>query len=155
MRKRGLLLVLAMLFSAAEGQEKPAQAPTEASVRFAAVDVYADSMGKGLAAYQVEVVCDPARSMITGVEGGETKHYAEPPYYDPAALHDPRGGRIIIAAFTTEENPPSGRIRVARLHFRETGTGVPECSARLLAAAASGGERIEAKVEVIHAGGSR
>ena len=155
MTRRSLGLALTLLLVAAKGEEKPALPAGGAGVRFTFVDLFADSPGKGLAAYQVEIVCDPSRSTIVGVEGGETRHYAEPPHYDPAALHNPGGGRIILAAFTTEDDPPAGRVRVARLHFQETGVGAPQYSARLMAAAAPGGERIEAKIEVISPGGSR
>lgn len=156
MTRRGLGLALMTFFLvAANGEEKPVVPTGEAGVRFAFVDLYADSLGKGLAAYQVEIVCDPSRSTIVGVEGGETRHYAEPPHYDPAALHNPGGGRIILAAFTTADAPPAGRVRVARLHFQETGAGAPQYSARWMASAAPGGERIEAKIEVISQGGSR
>lgn len=104
---------------------------------FTAVDVYVDSP-KPLAAWQMEV---RTSATIVGVEGGEPKCYAEPPFYDPKAL---RGGRIVLAAFTTEAAPPSGRIRVARLHLR----GAPELSAREIVAAAPGGAKVEVKVEL-------
>ncbi len=168
MSKLCLALALAAVLAALQGQESPARPPAGAAVaagaadaapRFSSVDIYADSLGKGLAAYQIEILADPARSALVGVEGGDSqpsaKFFAEPPYYDPSALHDSGGGRVILAALTTEPNPPTGKVRVARLHFRETGEGTPELSARLMAAAGPGGERIEVKIEVFRQGGSR
>ena len=112
-------------------------------VQFIAVDVYADSGGKGLAAWQIELDCDPAKAKIVGVEGGE-----KPPYYDPAAL---QGGRIILASFTTEPRPPAGRVLVARVHLQETGK--TEYAVKVMAAAAPGGERIEPKIDLVRMGG--
>jgi hypothetical protein len=107
---------------------------------FTAVDVYVDSP-KPLAAWQVEIRTD---ATIVGVEGGEPKAYAEPPFYDPKAL---RGGRIVLAAFTTDAAPPSGRIRVARLHLQERGAS--ELTAKDIVAAAPGGAKMDVKVELL------
>jgi len=112
-------------------------------VQFVAVDVYADSGGKGLAAWQIELDCDPAKAKIVGVEGGE-----KPPYYDPAAL---QGGRIILASFSTESHPPAGRVLVARVHLQETGK--TDYAVKVMAAAAPGGERIEPKIDLVRTGG--
>jgi hypothetical protein len=129
---KALTLVLSLIALA------PAQ-----EVRFVAVDVYADSQGKGLAAWQIELGCDPGKATIVGVEGGE-----KPPYYDPAAL---AGGRIILASFSTEPHPPAGRVLVARVHLRETGR--TDYAARVMAAAAPGGERFEPRIDLVRAGG--
>ena len=116
----------------------------EQEVRFVAVDLYADTAGKPLVAWQIELQCD---AKIVGVEGGE-----KPPYYDPAAL---QGGRIILASFTTDPNPPAGRVLVARVHLQETGKtdSTAKYTATLMAAASPGGARIEPKIEIIRAGG--
>ena len=82
-----------------------------------------------------------------GVEGGAAP-FAEPPYHDPAAL---QGGRIVVAAFTLDPNPPGGRIRIARLHMEER--GAVEYAPRLVAAGAPGGGRLEAKIEIVRTGG--
>lgn len=111
--------------------------PQEA--RFTAVDVWIDTP-RPLAAWQVEI---RTSAPVVGVEGGEPTAYAEPPFYDPRAL---QGGRIVLAAFTTDPAPPAGRIRVARLHLRETGPA--ELSSKLVAAAAPGGARLDAKLEL-------
>lgn len=135
-----LLLVLGLLTSV------PAvPAPARQSVpRFVVVDVYADTQGRPLAAWQIELHCDPSQARIVGVEGAG----ARPPYYDPAALE---GGRIILADFSTESSLPSGRVLVARVHFQETGS--PVYTPTLMAAAAPGGERFQPTVDVVRAGG--
>ncbi len=125
----------------------PAQEP---EVRFVAYDVFIDTGGQALAAYQFEAVCDEAKGKVVGVEGGEGPHYQEAPYYDPGAL---QGGRIVVAAFTTEPGAPSGRVRVARLHMQET--GAVEFASRVIAAAQPGGARFEAKIDIVRAGGKK
>jgi hypothetical protein len=113
----------------------------EQETRFVAVDLYADTGGRPLVAWQIELDCN---ARIVGVEGSGEK----PPYYDPAAL---QGGRIILASFTTEPNPPAGRVLVARVHLQETGK--TDYTAKLMAAASPGGARIEPKIEIVRAGG--
>jgi hypothetical protein len=108
--------------------------------RFTAVEVYVDSP-QPLAAWQVEIRTD---ATIVGVEGGEPKAYAEPPYYDPKAL---QGGRIVLAAFTTDSAPPAGRVRVARLHLQEKGPS--DLASKVVAAAAPGGARLDVKLELV------
>lgn len=118
------------------------QQPPE--TRFIAIDIYAQTRDRALAAWQVELACDPAQAKVVGVEGGAPK----PPYYDPAALN---GGRIILASFTTEPDPPSGRVWIARVHLEETGR--PEYAAKVMAAASPGGERFEPTLELVRSGG--
>lgn len=115
-----------------------------APVRFVAVDIYADTGNRPLAAWQIELVCDPAQARIVGVEGAGDRA----PYYDPAAL---QGGRIILASFSTEPALPSGRVLVARVHLQETGS--PVYTPTVMAAAAPGGERLDPKIELIRQGG--
>jgi len=112
----------------------------EQETRFVAVEVYAETDGKPLAAWQVEIQTD---AKIVGVEGSK-----ELPYYDPAALE---GGRIILAQFTTDPNPPAGRVLVARVHMRESGKA--DYVAKLMAAAAPGGERIAPRIDLVRVGG--
>ncbi|HLY07977.1 MAG TPA: hypothetical protein VKW04_01610 [Planctomycetota bacterium] len=131
------LLVLGLFASV----PAPAQQP---ATRFVTVDVYATTGGRPLAAWQIELNCDPSQAKIVGVEGAGPK----PPYYDPAALD---GGRIILADFSTEASLPSGRVLVARVHFQETGS--PVYTPTLMAAAAPGGERLEPKIDLVRAGG--
>ncbi len=114
------------------------------AVRFEAVDVYVDSGETPLAAYQFELSTPPGVA-IAGVEGGEHAAFADPPYYDPAALMQ---GRIIIAAFNTGDDLPTGRTRVARLHMQVTGEAAPDYALELQAAASPTGERLPADASI-------
>ena len=119
---------------------QPASAP---GVRFPYLDVYFDAGARPLAAYQFELIADPERVKIVGVEGGEHAAFAGPPYYDPAALQD---SRIIIAAFNIGKSLPVGKTRIARLHLYVTGAGEPEYEIKLQAAASADGGPVEATV---------
>ncbi len=111
------------------------------SVRFQTADVFIDSGGRHLAAWQVEVRYDRKRTAIVGLEGG-TGAFKEPPYYDPKGMET---GRIIIAAFTTDDTlAPKGKNRVARLHLRIIGETRPQLTISLITAAEPGGNRIKA-----------
>ena len=89
------------------------------TLRFRPVDVWVETGDKPLSAYQLEIRYDNAAAYLVGVEGGDGV-FSEAPYYDPRGL---TGGRIILAGFTTHGAPPSGRVRVARLHLAiRTGT---------------------------------
>lgn len=154
-----LLLCLGVVGAAwVQPDDAPASAPAaekRGDVRFTWIDVFVDSGAALLAAYQVEVKAaalhaaekDPASPMLVGVEGGEHAAFADAPYYDPAALHDGAGERIVLAAFSTDGpgRLPSGNVRVARLHVRVNG-GAPTAGyeARLVTAADADGTRIEA-----------
>jgi hypothetical protein len=115
------------------------------SVRFAAVDIYVDSAGVQLAAYQIELTAAAGDVAIVGIEGGEHAAFADPPYYDPQALND---DRLIIAAFNTEDELPTGRNRVARVHVQITGPIEPEYNVALTVAAGADGVQIEAEVTI-------
>ena len=117
------------------------------AVRFTTYDVFVDTGAERLGAYQVEIICDTAQSTIVGVESGVAPFDESAPYYDPAAL---KKGRIILAAFTSDKRPPAGRIRVARVHFQETGLG--EYSSKLILAASPGADRIQATITLVRAG---
>ena len=127
-----LALIAAALFASQE------------QIRFVAIDVFADPGEKPLGAWQIEVVSD---AKLVGVERGDAPIDQKAPYYDPMAL---QGGRVVIAAFTTKDDPPAGRIRVARLHFQETGAA--KYSSKLITAASPGVGRIEVKIELIPSG---
>src|SRR5260221_498367 len=132
-----LLLALGLIVSVAAPKQQSA-------VRFVVVDVYANAGTHSLAAWQLEINCDPSQAKIVGVEGvGE-----RPPYYDPAAL---QGGRIILADFSTESALPSGRVLGGWFQFRELGSLV--YSPTLMAAPARGGGRFEPTFELVRAGG--
>jgi hypothetical protein len=119
--------------------------PEEGPIRFRPVHVYVDPAGTPLAAYQIEIVAD-GNAKIVGVEGGAHGAFAEPPYYDPAAL---AGERVIIAAFDTGGDLPSQRTRVATLHVREAGPIEPTYDATLQIAGGADGRPIDASLELV------
>jgi hypothetical protein len=107
------------------------------------VDVLVDSGSKRLGAYQVEV--ETKGAMIVGLEGGESKAFAAAPYYDPAAL---QGHKIVVAAFSTDAELPTGLTRVARLHLmRNDGQGgMPALTEKLVVATDGEGNVVDAKL---------
>jgi len=115
------------------------------STRFAPVDVFIRADSRVLAAYQIELVYDPAEVKLVGLEGGDGV-FQKPPYYDPKGLSI---GRIIIASFTTDKNVAAGRIRVARIHIAYSGDEKPRLGAELAAVADDKGEKIKAEVELV------
>jgi hypothetical protein len=108
-------------------------------VRFQPVEVYIDSGAEKLAAYQFELMTKTGQVKIVGVEGGSHPAFANPPYYDPAALQN---DRIIIAAFNTSKDLPKGRTRVATLHMQITGDTQPEYEIKLIVVANLDGKTI-------------
>ncbi len=123
-----------------------AQTPpdTDDDIRFAAVDVFIDSGDLPLAAYQFELTTDNESVAIVGAEGGEHRAFNKerPPYYDPKALH--AEGRIIIADYSTEDDLPTGRTRVARVMVQIEGEPRAAYSVKLIAAASNDGQSIDA-----------
>lgn len=116
------------------------------TTRFAPVHIYIDSAGKSLAAYQFELKATSGQVKIVGVEGGEHPAFSEAPYYDPAALMN---SRIIIAAFNTGHNLPTGRTRVATLHLQILGDAEPEYGLTLVTAADADGTETPAKLDLL------
>jgi len=114
--------------------------------RFGWVDIYVDPGDVPLAAYQFELAAETGSFRIVGVEGGEHPAFAAPPYYDPAALaHD----RILIAAFSTDDDLPAGRTRVARIHVQITGAETPDYVVKLTVAATVDGTEIPATATAV------
>ncbi|MEE8106933.1 MAG: hypothetical protein V3T86_15470 [Planctomycetota bacterium] len=116
---------------------------------FQAYDVFIDAGDSALAVYQVEIRASKG-ALVTGVEGGVAP-FAQAPYYDPAAL---QGGRIVIGAFTKNQNVPRGRVRVARLHMMEE-NGAATYTVKVIAAAGPDGEKTPAKIELARVGEKR
>ena len=129
-------------------EQNTQNAPAQDTIpRFVALDVVVDVGAAPLAAYQVEIRSTSGNASLVGVEGGEPAPFQEAPYYDPKAL---QGGRVVIAAFTTETPAPSGRLRVARLHFMVEGK--PEFTSTRITAATVGGGSIDANIELLRKG---
>jgi hypothetical protein len=140
------LITIAFLFVAILTIGLRAQTPTsDPSPRFTFVDVFVDPHGTPLAAYQLEFLADPARVTLVGIEGGSHTAFKDPPYYDPAALS---GNRVILAALNTGADVPRDKTRVARLHLRIQGTDKPTMSSKLIVAASSNEQKIQADVTV-------
>ena len=156
------MLIAALLAAPAGAQDKPtATAPATsaaasravalepAAVRFEVVDVYVDTKDKPLAAYQFTLHAGGAEVRLVSLEGGDHPAFAAPPFYDKKALMTER---VIVAAFSTNAELPSGRVRVCRLHVQVTGNAAVHYTADLQAAADAAGSAIDAQVSVSVAG---
>jgi hypothetical protein len=123
-------------------------------VRFLPVDILLDTGDRPLGAYQVEVVAHGAS--IVGLEGGDATPFKAAPFYDPAALQGGGAeGRIIVAAFSTDAQLPTGQTRVARLHLVMNGAGEgvagaakPDLTSKLVVATDGNGQTIQTKLEL-------
>jgi hypothetical protein len=120
------------------------QPRAEARSPFRALDVYVDAGADRLAAYQFEFSAGKGAGELTlvGIEGGDAAAFKEPPRYDPRALAAPTP-RVIVAAFDTGNDLPTGRTRVARLMVRVApGAAAVEYEAHLTVAASLDGKPI-------------
>lgn len=120
------------------------------STRFEAIDVFVDSGNQRLAAWQLELKSTASDMQIVGIEGGEHPAFAEPPYYDARAMNN---NRVIIAAFNTGDNLPSGRSRVARIHVQVRGAGARTWLSELTTSATADGTKIRAEISIAKAEG--
>lgn len=152
----GALLTLLVAASAAQdaATKRPADGVGAADVasgghavanRFAAYDLVVDTADWPLAAWQVELQCRQPAAQIVGIEGGDHTAFADPPHYDPRAMNQQR---VILAAFSTAEELPLGRIRIARVHVQIPGPQPCEFDIRLVVIATLGGEPIDASVSL-------
>ena len=133
-----LLLLLAGVLPQDPQPPQPATSPT-----FAAYDVFVDSGDKSLGAWQFEWLVPGGGARIVGVEGGEHPAFAKAPHYDPRAL---QGGRILVAAYSTDRELPRGRSRVARVHLMIDAGATPEFAVQLQACAEGDGAALAATV---------
>ena len=117
----------------------------EEPVRFVAYDVWIDPHGRSLAAYQLEIVDAAGVARIVGIEGGEPPAFAEPPYYDPAAIQT---DHVILAAYQTRAEVPHQATRVATLHVELPSGKSPEFQLHLTVATSPEGEDIVAAASV-------
>jgi hypothetical protein len=121
---------------------QPAQPEHAAGATFRSISIEIDSPTP-IAAYQFELTAEGEAALV-GVENGEHPAFAHAPYYDPQALG---GGRVIVSAMNTGDNLPSGRTRICRLHFRQSGD--VQYQAKLIALADAEGQAIEAELFVV------
>ena len=138
------LLLTALLATAAFAQRDDNAAP---AVRFEYIDVYIDSGDAPLAAYQFELTDSAASIKIVGIEGGEHEAFAAPPYYDPKAL---KNNRVIIAAFSTAADLPTGKTRVATIHVQVEVDVIPEIAINLEAVGDVQGNEVGAEVSFVY-----
>ncbi len=128
------------VFAQQFGQRYETEQP---KVRFVSLPVYIDSGSSTLAAYQFELKTKSGQVKIVGLENGEHPAFAEPPYYDTAALAK---DRIIIAAFNTGNNLPTGKTRVVTIQLQVIGDTEPQYGLDLSVAADSDGNEISAEI---------
>lgn len=143
--RRCLAFLLLALGSAAAGPARGGQQVLPAA-EFFALDVYLDTGGEYLAAWQAEIVDRAGVARIVGVEGGEHAAFAAPPYHDPRALQQER---ILLAAFQTQGELPAGRVRVARVHFHVEGPAAPDLAIRPMASADAQGRSFPVRAELV------
>jgi hypothetical protein len=156
-----LVLLIGLSVVVARAQEVPSTRPTSQSasrpvptptIRFTYLDVYIDSKDQPLAAYQFELAAERGDVKIVGIEGGEHAAFKAPPYYDPAAMSQ---DHVILAAFNTGKDLPTGKTRVARVHVQVAGEAKPEYVIKLEVAASSEGQPISGATAMVSEGGSR
>lgn len=126
--------------------EAPANA--DDGIRFEAVDVFIDSGDQALAAWQLELESTAKSIEIVGIEGGQHAAFSKPAYYDPQAM---RGNRVVLAAFSTANDLPRGKTRVARIHVQCEGRNVTEYTTSLVVAADTDGQAIPATMTLARA----
>jgi len=108
---------------------------------FRVVDIYVDSKGAPLAAYQLRFSMRNTNVKIVGIEGGDHPAFREPPLYDPRAIQHER---VIIAAFNTgpSDELPKGKTRVATIHLEAMGDDALQCTLKVQTAANPDGKKI-------------
>ena len=135
-------LALAILFALLCGNSFALDSTNKTSLRFEAVDVLLDSEAKPFAAYQLEFAVTNSAAKIVGIEGGEHAAFRGAPLYDPKAMQHER---VVIAAFSTDKQLPSGKTRVATIHLQVSGDAEPKIELRLQVIADADGKKISAK----------
>lgn len=120
--------------------------PTPTS--FAWFEIWIDTGGLPLSAWQAELTLLTPGGLIAGVEGGDSPVFSEPPYYDPRAL---RAERAVLAAFSTagQSSLPRGRCRVATVHAEIPAGAEPVAALVLEAAAGPDGVEFEVTASII------
>ena len=111
---------------------------------FTYVDVFIDPHGSPLAAYQFELRATAGDVKLVGIEGGEHKAFAAPPYYDSKAL---LVERIVIAAFNTGSDLPAAKTRIARLMVR-VGETKPKYDVKLQVCASADAKPVMGEISI-------
>ena len=138
------VLLTLFFFGLAAGLLAQQPAIEEGRSRFGAVDIYVDSGSTPLAAYQLEFAATNGVAKIVGIEGGEPAAFRQPPFYDPKAIQHER---VIIASFSTAlaTDLPTGKTRVATIHYQTMDVPPPRFELKLQTAADAQGNRISAQ----------
>ena len=136
-----------MIFVLAAGLFAQQPALEEGRSRFRAVDIYVDSKGTPLAAYQLEFYATNGVAKIVGIEGGEHAAFREAPFYDPKAIQHERA---IIAAFSmaSSDKLPTGKTRVVTIHIQVIGAEEPRFELKLQTAGGVNGRRISVEASL-------
>ncbi len=136
---RTALIFLICVLAAPLFAQQPADEEGRGSFRV--VDIYVDSKGAPLAAYQLRFSMTNTNVKIVGIEGGDHPAFREPPLYDPRAIQHER---VIIAAFNTgpSDELPKGKTRVATIHLEAMGDDALQCTLKVQTAANPGGKKI-------------
>jgi hypothetical protein len=140
---RAIIRIWLTIFFLGLAAELLAQQPAieEGRSRFRAVDIYVDAGSTPLAAYQLEFAATNGVARIVGIEGGEHPAFRQPPFYDPKAIQHER---VIIAAFSTASaaDLPTGKTRVATVHYQTTNTQPPRFDLKLQTAGDAHGNKL-------------
>ena len=133
-----------LFFGLAAGLLAQQPAIEEGRSRFRAVDIYVDSGSTPLAAYQIQFAATNGVAKIVGIEGGEHPSFRQPPFYAPKAIQHER---VIIASFSTASTTdlPTGKTRVATIHYQTTDTHPPQFALKLQTAGDAQGNKLSAQ----------
>lgn len=126
-------------------QEPAAQDPAPQSP-FRVVDVVVDSGTSALGAWQCQIAIEGNGARVVSVEGGEAPAFRRAPYHDPAAFQK---GRLVIAAFSTDDALPKGSVLVARLHLHVDAGAQYRLAVAVQAAAGPDGTSIPATAQLL------
>lgn len=110
------------------------------------VDIYIDCGDAVLAAYEIEVQFDPSVARVSQVDAGTSAGFLDAPASHPSSYES---GRIKLAAFQLNEREPSGRVHVARVHFRSVDVGHSLVVCRIVALADPAGKRIPGQILLV------
>jgi hypothetical protein len=146
----GIVLVAAGILTTANlGIPFAIAQPAPTVVRFAAIDVYIDSI-EPLAAWQFELTDKSGSMTVVGVENGDSAAYRDAPYYDLDAVSADRADRIVVADYSlaARNDLPVGRTRIATVHVRLIGGQAPDFDLRLIAAGNIDGRAIPAEANL-------
>ena len=117
------------------------------AAEFAVFDVFLDTQGEPLAAYQLKILDRNAAVKIISVEGGAHASFGEAPKFDPKAI---QRDVIKLAAISLDasEKLPTSRVRVASLHVQIGAGLIPDWDAIVERAGRPGGQRISAEISI-------